>query len=73
MSDWYQRYLVETGRAASLWLLVGFVTTYAVTRWVTLRIRSRAAPEEPGSPVSRTSTSAASTSTTRSGASCSCS
>ncbi|SES16091.1 hypothetical protein SAMN05216199_2271 [Pedococcus cremeus] len=41
MSDWYQHYLVETGRAASLWLLVGFVTTYAVTRWITLRIRFR--------------------------------
>ena len=41
MSDWYQHYLVETGRAATLWLLVGFVTTYAVTRWITLRIRSR--------------------------------
>jgi hypothetical protein len=43
MSDWYQHYLVETGRAATLWLLVGFVATYAATRWVTLRIRSRAA------------------------------
>ena len=41
MSDWYQRYLVDTGRAAMLWLLLGFVVTYAVTRWVTLRIRSR--------------------------------
>jgi len=41
MSDWYQRYLVDTGRSAMLWLLVGFVVTYAVTRWVTLRIRSR--------------------------------
>jgi hypothetical protein len=41
--DWYQRYLVDTGRAAMLWLLIGFVVTYAVTRWVTLRIRSRTA------------------------------
>jgi hypothetical protein len=49
MSDWYQEHLVETGRAATLWLLVGFVATYAVTRWVTLRIRSRsAAHQEPG-------------------------
>jgi hypothetical protein len=40
--DWYQRYLVDTGRAAMLWLLLGFVVTYAVTRWVTLRIRARA-------------------------------
>jgi hypothetical protein len=41
MFDWYQRYLVDTGRAAMLWLLLGFVVTYAVTRWVTLRIRTR--------------------------------
>jgi hypothetical protein len=41
MFDWYQRYLVDTGRAAMLWLLLGFVVTYAVTRLVTLRIRSR--------------------------------
>lgn len=46
MSDWYQRYLVETGRAATLWLLIGFVATYAVTRWVTLRIRARSAREQ---------------------------
>jgi hypothetical protein len=41
--DWYQSYLVETGRSAALWVLVGFVVTYAATRWITLRIRSRAA------------------------------
>jgi hypothetical protein len=41
MDDWYQTTLVETGRSAALWLLVGFVVTYAVTRWVTLRIRAR--------------------------------
>jgi hypothetical protein len=46
MSDWYQRYLVDTGRAAMLWLLIGFVVTYAVTRWVTLRIRSRAVNDD---------------------------
>lgn len=45
MFDWYQRYLVDTGRSAMLWLLLGFVLTYAVTRWVTLRIRSQTARE----------------------------
>jgi hypothetical protein len=50
MFDWYQRHLVDTGRAAMLWLLIGFVVTYAVTRWVTLRIRSRTARDvgQPG-------------------------
>lgn len=43
MFDWYQRYLVDTGRSAALWVLVGFVVTYATTRWITLRIRARSA------------------------------
>jgi hypothetical protein len=43
MFDWYQRYLVDTGRSATLWILVGFVITYATTRWITLRIRARTA------------------------------
>jgi hypothetical protein len=47
MFDWYQSYLVETGRSAALWVLVGFVVTYATTRWITLRIRTRAA-RQPG-------------------------
>jgi hypothetical protein len=29
------------GTSAAIWLLVGFVLTYAVTRWITLRIRAR--------------------------------
>ena len=45
MFDWYQSYLVETGRSAALWVLVGFVLTYAATRWITLRIRARAAEQ----------------------------
>ena len=45
MFDWYQSYLVETGRSAALWVLVGFVVTYAATRWITLRIRARAAKQ----------------------------
>jgi hypothetical protein len=43
MFDWYQRYLADTGRSAILWVLIGFVITYTTTRWITLRIRARAA------------------------------
>ena len=46
MSDWYHRYLVDTGRSATLWLVLGFVITYAATRWITLRIRARTAGDE---------------------------
>lgn len=42
MGDWYHTTFVDTGRSAALWLLIGFVVTYAVTRWITLRIRARA-------------------------------
>lgn len=45
---WYQTYLVDTGRAAALWLLIGFVVTFAVTRWITLRIRSRSQDPDAG-------------------------
>ena len=41
MSDWYKTTIVEAGRAPALWLLIGFVLTYGVTRWVTLRIHAR--------------------------------
>jgi hypothetical protein len=43
MGDWYQTYLVETGRSAALWLLIGFLVTYGLTRRITLRIRARSA------------------------------
>jgi len=43
MFDWYQRYLVDTGRSATLWVLIGFVITYTTTRWITRRIRARTA------------------------------
>ena len=53
MSDWYQRYLVDTDRSATLWVVAGFVITYAATRWITLRIRARTArhPGQSGSAV----------------------
>lgn len=41
MADWYQEHLVDSGRSAALWLLIGFLVTYTVTRWITLRIRAR--------------------------------
>ncbi|MCV2396279.1 hypothetical protein OEB99_18365 [Actinotalea sp. M2MS4P-6] len=39
---WYTD-LVDSGRAATIWLLLGFVVTFGVTRWVTVTIRRRAA------------------------------
>ena len=45
MFDWYQRYLVDTGRSATPWVLIGFVVTYTTTRWITLRIRARTASQ----------------------------
>lgn len=42
MTEWWREYVVDTGRSPTLWLLVGFVVTYAVTRGVTVTIRRRA-------------------------------
>jgi hypothetical protein len=44
MFDWYRTYLLDTGRSAALWVLLGFAITYAATRWITLRIRARSRP-----------------------------
>jgi len=44
--DWYHTYLVATGRSAALWALVGFVVTYATTRWITRRIKNRTVAED---------------------------
>ncbi|WP_062311988.1 hypothetical protein [Demequina rhizosphaerae] len=38
---WYDTVIVEPGRAPTLWLLIGFVLTFAITRGVTRRIRAR--------------------------------
>ncbi|MDN4474963.1 hypothetical protein QQX09_03725 [Demequina sp. SYSU T00192] len=38
---WYDSVIVEPGRAPTLWLLIGFVLTFAITRGVTRRIRAR--------------------------------
>jgi hypothetical protein len=43
MAGWYQTYIAGTGRSAALWALIGFLTTYGLTRWITRRIRARIA------------------------------
>ena len=41
MTGWYQEHVADTGRSAALFLVVGFVVAYAVTRCITHRIRTR--------------------------------
>jgi hypothetical protein len=43
--DWYQRTLVDTGRSATLWALIGFLVAFAITRAITRHIRNK--PETP--------------------------
>jgi hypothetical protein len=43
MWNWYVDHVVSTGRSPALWMLVGFLVTYAVTRTITVRIRNRKA------------------------------
>jgi hypothetical protein len=51
MGGWYQRALVDTGRAPAVWLLLGFLVTFVVTRGITRRIHARAAgPDAPDGP-----------------------
>ena len=49
MGEWYQSVVVDTGRSAALWLLLGFLITYGITRRITLKIRARSltAPDQP--------------------------
>lgn len=47
--DWYQRVLVDTGRAPAVWLLIGFLLTFTVTRAITRRIHAKAGAQ-PGKP-----------------------
>ena len=50
--DWYRTYLVDTGRSAALWALIGFLVTYGVVRWITSRIHAgREAGQESDGPV----------------------
>jgi F0F1-type ATP synthase assembly protein I len=41
MWNWYLDNVVDTGRSAALWLLIGFLVSYGVTRAITVRIRRR--------------------------------
>jgi hypothetical protein len=43
---WYRETILETGRSGVLWMLIAFVITFAVTRWITRRIRARGPAEE---------------------------
>ena len=43
MAYWYQTHLIDTERSAALWVLIGFVVTYAITRSITLKIRRKSA------------------------------
>jgi len=45
VAEWYRETILETGRSGVLWMLIAFILTFAVTRWVTRRIRSRPADE----------------------------
>ncbi|MCK0516422.1 hypothetical protein [Williamsia sp. DF01-3] len=39
--NWYMTHVVETGRSAAVFALVGFIVTYGITRWITRSIRAR--------------------------------
>ncbi len=47
MITWYRETIMETGRSGVLWMLIAFVITFAITRWVTRRIRARPADADP--------------------------
>lgn len=49
MFSWYQSTFVDTGRSAALWVVLGFLVTYAITRRITLKIRARSMtpPDQP--------------------------
>lgn len=46
MAEWYRETILETGRSGVLWMLIAFVITFAITRWVTRRIRAKPASED---------------------------
>ena len=43
MIDWYDEHILGSGRSPALWLLIGFVVAYVVTRTITRRIRAKQA------------------------------
>lgn len=46
MLDWYQHWVVDTGRAGLIWMLISFAVTFVITRSVTRSIRARGANED---------------------------
>ena len=55
MLEWYRAAILDTGRSAAVWALLGFVVTFGLTRWITVTIRARKArqdvDESPGGPI----------------------
>lgn len=41
MLDLYRSAIVDSGRSAALWMMVGFLVTYVITRRITRKIRAR--------------------------------
>jgi len=54
--EWYREYFSDTGRSTALWALLGFFVTFAVTRGITRRIRTKSAavPVTSGEPEGET-------------------
>ena len=50
MGNWYTHYLLDTGRAGVVWMLIAFATTFTITRGITRRIHARARAEGDMSP-----------------------
>ena len=44
--DWYRAAILDTGRSAAVWALLGFVVTFGLTRWITVTIRARKARQD---------------------------
>jgi hypothetical protein len=45
MLDFYRSTILDSGRSASLWMMIGFLITYAITRSITRKIRARSTAE----------------------------
>jgi hypothetical protein len=46
MLDFYRSAILDSGRSASLWMMIGFLVTYALTRRITRTIRARSTSGE---------------------------
>jgi hypothetical protein len=45
MGNWYSHYLLDTGRAGVVWMLIAFAATFTITRGITRKIHARARAE----------------------------